>query len=443
MRQNRLVRLDAGAREEILRGASVLASAVRVTMGPRGRNVIIGRSDGPPILTKDGVTVAKAVNLADPFQDLGVQSIKEAAARTAEDAGDGTTGATVLAHAMLQHGVMLLAAGYTAADLKAGIDLATDRVVAELSRMAVPVGEEQVSQVGTISANGEVQIGEMIARAFSLVGRDGVVSVEEARTFSSSLEHVEGAQIDRGYLSPYFINNQEKSTCDLERPLVLLTNRRIASLREVLPVLEKVAAQKRSLLIIADDVEGDAMQGLVLNHSRGTIQVCAIKAPGFGHGRVDSLADLAALLKCRVADGEGDFSKVGVEAEIVSYEWGESLERSKAKDRDGALLLGWTGDNGDPDNFFFLLGCAGGTPAGQNISKWCNKEFDDLLMSARTLTDVKERSALYAKMQEISKAEAPQVTIAHSTVFEPVRKEVEGDKVSPLGRHEFTGVSMK
>jgi chaperonin GroEL len=313
MRQNRLVRLDAGAREEILRGASVLASAVRVTMGPRGRNVIIGRSDGPPILTKDGVTVAKAVNLADPFQDLGVQSIKEAAARTAEDAGDGTTGATVLAHAMLQHGVMLLAAGYTAADLKAGIDLATDRVVAELSRMAVPVGEEQVSQVGTISANGEVQIGEMIARAFSLVGRDGVVSVEEARTFSSSLEHVEGAQIDRGYLSPYFINNQEKSTCDLERPLVLLTNRRIASLREVLPVLEKVAAQKRSLLIIADDVEGDAMQGLVLNHSRGTIQVCAIKAPGFGHGRVDSLADLAALLKCRVADGEGDFSKVTID----------------------------------------------------------------------------------------------------------------------------------
>jgi chaperonin GroEL len=254
MRQNRLVRLDAGAREEILRGASVLASAVRVTMGPRGRNVIIGRPDGPPILTKDGVTVAKAVNLSDPFQDLGVQSIKEAAARTAEDAGDGTTGATVLAHSILQQGIMLLAAKYSATELKEGIDLAVGRVVEELAKMVVPVGDEQVAQVGTISANGEAQIGDMIANAYRLVGRDGVISVEESRTFASSLEHVEGAQIDRGYLSPYFITNQEKTTCELDRPFILLTNRKISTLREILPLLEKVAGQKRSLLIIADDV---------------------------------------------------------------------------------------------------------------------------------------------------------------------------------------------
>ena len=248
MRQNRLVRLDAGAREEILRGASVLASAVRVTMGPRGRNVIIGRPDGPPILTKDGVTVAKAVNLSDPFQDLGVQSIKEAAARTAEDAGDGTTGATVLAHSILQQGIMLLAAGYSSTDLKEGIDLAVDRVVADLKRMAIPVGDDQVAQVGTISANGEAQIGSMIAQAYSLVGKDGVISVDESHTFTSSLEHVEGAQIDRGYLSPYFITNQERSTCDLEKPLVLLTNRKIGTLREILPLLEKVAQSKQAII---------------------------------------------------------------------------------------------------------------------------------------------------------------------------------------------------
>ena len=313
MRQNRLVRLDAGAREEILRGASVLASAVRVTMGPRGRNVIIGRPDGPPILTKDGVTVAKAVNLSDPFQDLGVQSIKEAAARTAEDAGDGTTGATVLAHSILQQGIMLLAAGYSSTDLKEGIDLAVDRVVADLKRMAIPVGDDQVAQVGTISANGEAQIGSMIAQAYSLVGKDGVISVDESHTFTSSLEHVEGAQIDRGYLSPYFITNQERSTCDLEKPLVLLTNRKIGTLREILPLLEKVAQSKRSLLIIADDVEGDAMQGLVVNHGRGTRQVCAIKAPGFGLGRADCLTDLSVLLGCRVADAEGDLSKITLE----------------------------------------------------------------------------------------------------------------------------------
>jgi chaperonin GroEL len=314
MRQNRLVRLDAGAREEILRGATVLASAVRVTMGPRGRNVIIGRPDGPPILTKDGVTVAKAVNLSDPFQDLGVQAIKEAAARTAEDAGDGTTGATVIAHSILNQGIMLLAAGFSATELKEGIDLAVGRVVQELRSMAVPVTDDQVEQVGTISANGEAQIGSMIAQAFRLVGRDGVISVEEARTFSSSLEHVEGAQIDRGYLSPYFVTNQEKSVVELEKPLVLLTNRRIGTLREILPLLEKVASQKRSLLIVADDVEGDAMQGLVLNHTRGTIQACAIKAPGFGHGRMDCLADLAALLSCDVVDIEGDFAKVTLDS---------------------------------------------------------------------------------------------------------------------------------
>jgi chaperonin GroEL len=260
------------------------------------------------------VTVAKAVNLSDPFQDLGVQAIKEAAARTAEDAGDGTTGATVLAHSMLQQGSMLLAAGFSATDLKEGIDHAVERVVAQLREMAVPVADDQVEQVGTISANGETQIGSMIARAFSLVGRDGVISVEEARAFTSSLEHVEGAQIDRGYLSPYFITNQEKSTVELEKPLILLTNRRIGTLREILPLLEKVASQKRSLLIIADDVESDAMQGLVLNHSRGTIQACAIKAPGFGHGRLDCLADLAALLKCAVVDIEGDFSRVQIDS---------------------------------------------------------------------------------------------------------------------------------
>jgi chaperonin GroEL len=310
MRQNRLVRLDVGAREEILRGATVLASAVRVTMGPRGRNVIIGRSDGPPLLTKDGVTVAKAVNLSDPFQDLGVQAIKEASARTAEDAGDGTTGATVLAHSILEHGMKLLAAGFSATDLKEGIDIGVRRVVEELRSMSIPVTDDQVEQVGTISANGEVQIGAMIAEAFRLVGRDGVISVEEARTFGSSLEHVEGAQVDRGYLSPYFITNQDKSTCELEKPIVLLTSRRIGTLKELLPVLEKAAAAKRPLLIIADDVEGDAMQGLVLNHSKGTIQVCAIKAPGFGHGRVDCIADLAVLLGCSVVDIEGDLAKV-------------------------------------------------------------------------------------------------------------------------------------
>lgn len=308
---NKVLKFDDDARSEVLKGVDALANAVKVTMGPKGRNVVIENPGGYPILTKDGVTVAKSINFKNQFPNLGAQMIKEAAARTADTAGDGTTTATVLSQAIFGEGIKMLAAGYSAADLKKGIEHGTREVVENLREMCIPVtNNAEVQQVGTISANGEKEIGDLLSEALSAVGKDGVVTVEEAKGFKTSLNIVEGLQVDRGYLSPYFVNNNNKMTSILENPFVLLCNKRLDNLKEVMPLLEKVLSSQRSLLIIADDVDGEAMQGLVLNKVRGSLKICAIKSPGFGENRVAMLEDLSIMLGTKTIISNASGTKI-------------------------------------------------------------------------------------------------------------------------------------
>jgi len=313
----KIIKFDVDTREDLLRGVNVLADAVKVTMGPRGRNVVIEQRGQHPILTKDGVTVARAINLKDSFANLGVQMIKEAASRTADVAGDGTTAATVLSQSIFSEGLKMLAAGYPASDIKRGIDVAVEKIVKNLKKIAVPVtSDREIRQVATISANGETEIGDLICSAIGAVGRDGVITVEEAKGFNSSLTIVEGMQIDRGFLSPYFVTNQDKMVAELDNPYVLLCNKKIDSMKEIMPVLEKVLNAQKSLLIVADDVEGDAMQGLVVNKIKGALKTCAIRSPGFGESRVGMLSDLSVMLGC----------------DVISAASGESLENLEIED---------------------------------------------------------------------------------------------------------------
>jgi chaperonin GroEL len=305
----KIVRFDAQARATLLSGVNILADAVKITMGPCGRNVVIANPDGQPVLTKDGVTVARAVNLSDKFPDIGVQLIKEAAARTADVAGDGTTTATVLAQSIFSEGLRLLAAGFKPSDVKKGIETATSDVLMYLNSASIPVTkDEEIRQVATISANGEREIGDLICSAISKVGRDGVVTVEEARGFNSSLIVVEGMQVDRGYLSPYFVTSQDKMVAELDKPYILLCNKKIDNIRELMPILEKIVETQRSLLIISDDIEGDAMQGLVVNKTRGSLKVCAIKAPGFGENRINMLNDLSVMIGADIISDATDIT---------------------------------------------------------------------------------------------------------------------------------------
>jgi len=308
MRENcKLIKFDLDAREKLLEGVNVLSNAVKITMGPRGRNVVIEQKNDHPILTKDGVTVARSINLRDSFLNIGVDMIKEAASRTAEVAGDGTTTATVLAQSIFSEGLKMLAAGYSAADIKRGIDEAVILVIENLKKSALPVTKDlEIVQVATISANGEKEIGDLVLEALNSVGPDGVITVEEAKGFNSSLLTVEGMQIDRGYLSPYFVTHQDKMVAELDDPYILLCNKKIDNLKEITPLLEAILESQSPLLIIASEVEGDAIQGLVVNKARGTLKVCAIKAPSFGMTRLEIMEDLAVILGCKVfsiADG--------------------------------------------------------------------------------------------------------------------------------------------
>ena len=300
----KLVKFDLDAREKILEGVNVLANAVKITMGPRGRNVIIENPLGTPILTKDGVTVARSVNLKDQFPDLGVQLIKEAASRTAEVAGDGTTTATVLSQRIFSEGLKMLAAGFPAIDLKRQIDEASKVILEILDSESVTVqSKNEIKQIACISANGEKEISDLIFKALEAVGSDGVVTVEEAKGYQSSLEIVEGLNLERGYLSPYFVTDQDRMVCEMNNPSILVYNNRISSLSEIAPVLEKVVGSESGILIIADDVDGDAMQGLVLNKIKGSLKVCAIKAPGYGENRVEILNDISTMVGTAVLTG--------------------------------------------------------------------------------------------------------------------------------------------
>jgi chaperonin GroEL len=290
------VKFHSDARERMLRGVDILANAVKVTLGPKGRNVVLDKSFGAPRITKDGVTVAKEIELADKFENMGAQMVKEVASKTSDQAGDGTTTATVLAQAIVREGHKAVAAGLNPMDLKRGIDLAVEAVVADVkSRSKKIATNEEIAQVGTISANGEREIGEMIARAMQKVGNEGVITVEEAKSLETELDVVEGMQFDRGYLSPYFVTNAEKMVAELENPYILIHEKKLSGLQAMLPVLESVVQSGRPLLIVAEDVEGEALATLVVNKLRGGLKVAAVKAPGFGDRRKAMLEDIAIL----------------------------------------------------------------------------------------------------------------------------------------------------
>jgi chaperonin GroEL len=302
------------ARAEIMAGVNTLANAVKVTLGPRGRNVVIEKSWGSPTVTKDGVTVAKEIELENKFENMGAQMVKEVASRTSDNAGDGTTTATVLAQAIFREGSKLVAAGHNPMEIKRGIEASVQKVVVALEKLSVPTkGHKEIAQVGTISANGDEAIGKMIADAMEKVGKEGVITVEEAKTLESELDVVEGMQFDRGYLSPYFVTDSERMECVLQDAYVLLHEKKISSMKDLLPVLEQVAKSGRPLLIIAEDVDGEALATLVVNKLRGTLKVCAVKAPGFGDRRKEMLKDIAIL-----TGGQAITEDLGLKLENIS-----------------------------------------------------------------------------------------------------------------------------
>ena len=307
------IAFDQEAREAIRRGVATLARAVRVTLGPSGRNVILEKSYGAPTVTKDGVTVAKEVELEDPWENMGAQMVREVASKTSDVAGDGTTTATILAEAIFNEGLKNVTAGATAMELKRGIDAAVEAVVAELKKMSKPVAStKEVAQVGTCAANHDEEIGKMIADAIGKVGKDGVITVEEGKSLETTVELVEGMQFDKGYISPHFVTNLEEMTCELENPLVLIHEKKISSVKDMLPLLEKVAQSGRPLLLVAEDIEGDALATLVVNKLRGTFQCCAVKAPGFGDRRKSMMEDIAIL-----TGGKAIFEDLGIKLENV------------------------------------------------------------------------------------------------------------------------------
>jgi len=303
------------ARTSILKGVNVLANAVKVTLGPKGRNVVIDKSFGSPLITKDGVTVAKEIELENKFENMGAQMVKEVASKTNDEAGDGTTTATVLAQAIYREGAKLVSAGHNPMSIKRGIDKAVGLITEELKNMAKPVkGSNEVAQVGSISANNDKEIGEMLAHAMDKVGREGVITIEDSKTAKTEVTVVEGMQFDRGYLSPYFVTNPEKMEAALENAYVLVYDKKISSMKDMIGVLEAVAKQGRPLLIIAEDVDGEALATLVVNKLRGTLHVCAVKAPGFGDRRKAMLEDIAALTG----------------ASVISEDLGMKLEQANA-----------------------------------------------------------------------------------------------------------------
>jgi chaperonin GroEL len=304
------------ARNAMLQGVDTLANAVRVTLGPRGRNVVLGKKFGPPVITKDGVTVAKEIELKDKYQNMGAQMVREVAVKTNDKAGDGTTTATVLAQAIFREGVKNVTAGANPMSLQRGIQLATEQVVAELERMSKKVkSKEELTNVATVSANNDREIGQLISEAMERVGKDGVVTVEESKTLQTELDIVEGMQFDRGYSSPYFVTNPDRMEAILEEPYILLYDKKISAMRDLLPLLEQTAGAGRALLLITEDIEGDALATLIVNRLRGTIKVCAVKAPAFGDRRKAILEDLAILTGGRVITED-----LGIKLENVTLE---------------------------------------------------------------------------------------------------------------------------
>ncbi|MFW5721830.1 MAG: chaperonin GroEL [Desulfohalobiaceae bacterium] len=317
------IKFDVRAREKLKVGVDTLAGAVKVTLGPKGRNVVIEKSFGSPTITKDGVTVAKEIELEDKFENMGAQMVKEVASKTSDVAGDGTTTATILAQAIFREGVKLVAAGRNPMAIKRGIDKAVEAIVAELANFAKPTRDQkEIAQVGTISANNDATIGNIIAEAMNKVGKEGVITVEEAKGLETTLDVVEGMQFDRGYLSPYFVTDPEKMICEMDEPLILINEKKISSMKDLLPVLEQVAKMGRPLVIISEDVDGEALATLVVNKLRGTLQVVAVKAPGFGERRKAMLQDIAVL-----TGGEVVSEDLGIKLENITVDGLGSAKR--------------------------------------------------------------------------------------------------------------------
>ena len=336
------VKFSTDARDKMLHGVDILANAVRVTLGPKGRNVVLDKSYGAPRVTKDGVTVAKEIELEDKFENMGAQMLREVASKTSDIAGDGTTTATVLAQAIVKEGIKLVAAGMNPMDLKRGIDLAVGEVVKDIARQAKKVkSSEEIAQVGTVAANGEKAIGDMIAKAMQKVGNEGVITVEEAKSLESELEVVEGMQFDRGYISPYFITNAEKMVAELESPYILIYEKKLSGLQALLPLLELVVQSGKPLLIIAEDVEGEALATLVVNKLRGGLKVAAVKAPGFGDRRKAMLQDIAVLTA-----GELISEDLGIKLENVTVQMLGKAKRVTIT-KDDTTIVGGAGKKAD------------------------------------------------------------------------------------------------
>ena len=336
------VKFDTDARDRMLRGVNILADAVKVTLGPKGRNVVIEKSFGAPRITKDGVTVAKEIELADKFENMGAQMVKEVASRTNDEAGDGTTTATVLAQAIVREGMKSVAAGLNPMDLKRGIDMAVSKVVAHIKAAARPVKDsDEVAQVGTISANGEAQIGRFIADAMQKVGNEGVITVEENKGLDTEVEVVEGMQFDRGYLSPYFVTNADKMVAELDDALILIHEKKLSSLQPMVPLLEAVIQSQKPLLIIAEDVEGEALATLVVNKLRGGLKIAAVKAPGFGDRRKAMLQDIAILTAGQVISDD-----LGMKLENVTLDMLGRAKKIVIK-KDDTTIIDGAGDKAE------------------------------------------------------------------------------------------------
>ncbi|MCF6199943.1 MAG: chaperonin GroEL, partial [Hyphomicrobiaceae bacterium] len=336
------VRFGSDARDRMLRGVNVLADAVKVTLGPKGRNVIIDKSFGAPRTTKDGVTVAKEIELEDKFENMGAQMLREVASKTNDEAGDGTTTATVLAQAIVKEGLKSVAAGMNPMDLKRGIDKAVIDAVAIIQKAAKKVKDvQEIEQVGTISSNGEVEIGKMISEAMQRVGNEGVITVEEAKSLNSELEVVEGMQFERGYLSPYFVTNADKMLCEMEDAYILIFEKKLSNLQAMLPILEAVVQSSRPLLIIAEDIEGEALATLVVNKLRGGLKICAVKAPGFGDRRKAMLQDIAIL-----TGGQMISEDLGIKLENVTLDMLGTTKRTVIS-KDETIIIDGAGKKKD------------------------------------------------------------------------------------------------
>ena len=331
------IRLGTDARERMLHGIDTLANAVRVTLGPKGRNVVLDKSYGAPRITKDGVTVAKEIELSDKFENMGAQMVREVASKTSTEAGDGTTTATILAHAMVREGVKAVAAGMNPMDLKRGVDMAVDAVVKDIQKRSKKVStNDEIAQVGTISANGDAEIGRMLAEAMKKVGNEGVITVEEAKSLETELDVVEGMQFDRGYISPYFVTNAEKMLAELDDAHILLHEKKLSSLQTLLPILEAVVQSGKPLLIVAEDIEGEALATLVVNKLRGGLKVAAVKAPGFGDRRKAMLDDIATLTGGQVISEDLGIKLENVTLDMLGHAKRVLIEKENTTIIDGA-----------------------------------------------------------------------------------------------------------